>query len=215
MVRQKKVTQTWPTLDVVVAACAAQRINGQYVRHPYQVNGKMYNKTNRELVYSFLEDQSAILDVDRQMAENIKQFYKGYTFKILSGAFVSEFDLNVMKMLEEECIPKSAYNIAILASLPSFYIKAKQRSDAYQRVLNCQGGYVGTVGERVTLHIEVLKSVFSQKWGVWFITAITSKDQAIFFSYKQDLAAGTVCQIDGTVKRQDNNQTQLNRVKVK
>jgi predicted acetyltransferase len=68
--------------------------------------------------------------------------------------------------------------------------------------------------DRVTADIEVLKCVYSQKWGVYFVTAITDNDQSIFFSYKQDLTYGSKLSIKGTVKRQDNNQTQLNRVQV-
>jgi len=68
--------------------------------------------------------------------------------------------------------------------------------------------------DRVTANIEVLKCVFSQKWNVYFVTAITDKDQSIFFSYKQDVSPGTILSIKGNVKRQDNNTTQLNRVKV-
>jgi len=59
-----------------------------------------------------------------------------------------------------------------------------------------------------------LKCVYSQKWFTYFVTGITSSDQAVFFSYKQEVAVGNVLNIAGTVKRQDNNQTQLNRVKV-
>jgi len=36
----------------------------------------------------------------------------------------------------------------------------------------------------------------------------------VFFSYKEEMVVGSVLNIAGTVKRQDNNQTQLNRVKV-
>jgi hypothetical protein len=43
---------------------------------------------------------------------------------------------------------------------------------------------------------------------------MTTSDQALFFSYKQELTIGNVLRIVGTVKRHNNNQTQLNRVKV-
>lgn len=215
MARQKKVVRSFPTLDVVAMACAAQRINGAYIKAPYQLGGDNPRKTNRELVYKFIDDQSVVTDNDRQMAEDVKQFYKGYTFKVLSGDYISEFDRNIMKILEDENCEETGYNIAILASIPSVYLKAKQRKDADIRVRSCEGGYVGKVGERLSLTVEVFKSVFSQKYGIWFISAVTINDQAVFFSYKQELNIGSSLDIDGTVKRQDNNQTQLNRVTVK
>ena len=101
MVRTKKVTRIWPTMDVVAAACAAQRVNGTYIKVPYQLGDENKRQTNRELVYQFLEDESFVTDADRLLAEDIKEYFKGYTFKVLSGAYLSEFDRTTMKILEE------------------------------------------------------------------------------------------------------------------
>ena len=214
MARAKKVTRIWPTMDVVAAACAAQRVNGTYIKVPYQLGDENKRQTNRELVYQYLENDSFVTDADRLMAEDIKEYFKGYTFKVLSGAYLSEFDRNTMKILEEEFTPEG-YNVALLCSIPNNYLKAKKRDEADRRTRFAQGGYVGKIGERLNLQVEVIKCVFSQKWGIFYVTAMTTSDQAIFFGYKQEVAVGTVLNINGTVKRQDNNQTQLNRVKVK
>ncbi len=214
MARAKKVTRIWPTLDVVAAACAAQRVNGTYIKVPYQLGDENKRQTNRELVYQYLENESFITDADRLLAEDIKEYFKGYTFKVLSGAYLSDFDRNTMKILEEEFTPEG-YNVALLCSIPNNYLKAKKRDEADRRTRSAQGGYVGKIGERVNLQVEVIKCVFSQKWGIFYVTAMTTSDQAVFFGYKQEVATGTVLDINGTVKRQDNNQTQLNRVKVK
>lgn len=214
MARTKKVTRIWPTMDVVAAACAAQRVNGTYIKVKYQLGDDKPRQTNRELVYQYLEDESFITDADRLLAEDIKEYFKGYTFKVLSGAYLSEFDRRTMKILEEEFTPEG-YNLALLASIPNNYLKAKKRDEADRRTRFAQGGYVGKVGDRLNLQVEVIRCVFSQKWGIFYITAMTTSDQAVFFGYKQEVATGTVLNIDGTVKRQDNNQTQLNRVKVK
>ena len=211
---KKKVTRIWPTMDVVAAACAAQRVNGIYIKVKYQLGDDNPRQTNRELVYQYLENDSFVTDADRLMAEDIKEYFKGYTFKVLSGAYLSDFDRRTMKILEEEFTPEG-YNLALLCSIPNNYLKAKKRDEADRRTRFAQGGYVGKIGERLNLQVEVIKCVFSQKWGIFYITAMTTSDQAIFFGYKQEVAVGTVLNIDGTVKRQDNNQTQLNRVKVK
>jgi len=213
MARTKKVTRIWPTLDVVAAACAAQRVNDAYIKVKYQLGDDNPRQTNRELVYQYLEDESFVTDADRLLAEDIKEYFKGYTFKVLSGAYLSEFDRTTMKILEEEFTPEG-YNVALLCSIPNNYLKAKKRDEADRRTRFAQGGYVGKIGERLNLQVEVIKCVFSQKWGIFYVTAMTTSDQAIFFGYKQEVAVGTVLNINGTVKRQDNNQTQLNRVKV-
>jgi len=214
MARAKKVNRIWPTIDVVAAACAAHRINGTYIKVPLQLGYANPRQTNRELVYQFLEDESFVTDADRLLAEEIKEYFKGYTFKLLSGTYLSEFDRNTMKILEEEFTPEG-YNVALLCSIPNNYLKAKKRDEADRRTRFAQGGYVGKIGERVNLQVEVIKCVFSKKWGIFYVTAMTTSDQALFFSHKIEIAVGTVLNIDGTVKRQDNNQTQLNRVRVK
>jgi hypothetical protein len=214
MPRAAKVRKQYDTMLVLSAACAAYRINGSYIKEPYQLGDEKPRKTNRELVYSFLEDSSNIQDCDRQQAQDIKTFYQGFTFKVLSGAYLTEFDRNTMKMLEEE-FTTEGYNVAVLASVPSSYLKAKKRDEADRRSRFAQGGLIGNVGDKVNMDVEVLKSIYSKNWNTYYISAINSHDQAVFFAYKQEITAGTLMNIKGTVKRhRDDGVTQLNRVKV-
>lgn len=214
MAQAKKVSRVFDTMDVVAAACAAQRVNGQYIKVPYQLGDEVKRQTNRELVYQFLEDVSFITDSDRLMAEDIKSHYQGKTFKILGGGFVTDYDRTTMKMLEEETCPEG-YNLAVLASVPASYLKSVARDKADSRTRFATGGYIGKIGDKVQLDVEIIKSVFSQKYNVYFATAITKSEEVVFFSYKQDLTIGTLLTIKGTVKNQrDSNVTQLNRVKI-
>lgn len=208
-------------MDVLAAACLAQEMNSGYVKYSMpdrewidEDGNVVIKKTNRELVLKYLEDVTQIGQTYYELAEKIKQYYRGYTFKMLSGAYMTSFDRTVMTMLEEEFTPEG-YNVATLSSVPNTYFKSIQRDDADSRIKNTQGGHVGKVGERHNLQCEVLRSFFSEKWNTHFITAITSSDQAIFFSYKRNIEVSTVLNIDGTVKGFRDNQTQLNRVKVK
>jgi hypothetical protein len=66
----------------------------------------------------------------------------------------------------------------------------------------------------VDVEITVVKSVYSQNFGVFFITAITTDRRAVFFSYRDRLANGHQCRIRGTVKAHRENSTQLNRVRM-
>jgi hypothetical protein len=218
---KNRIQVSYPTMLVLSAAFAAQRTNKGYYK--YSVPDGSYvdgegvpseaKVTNRELVYKYLEDQSNINNEDRANAEKLKAYYQGKLFKVLAEGYVSEFDRSAMKLVEREELIGS-YDMAIATSLPASYFKGVQRDEGEQRAKFAQGGYLGSVGDRVTANIEVLKCIFSQKWNVYFITAITDKDQSIFFSYKQDVNYGSKFAIKGTVKRQDNNQTQLNRVQV-
>jgi hypothetical protein len=64
------------------------------------------------------------------------------------------------------------------------------------------------------LDIEVVKTNFSNLYQTYFISALTTEDQPIFFSYKEGMIPGTKGKITGTVKAHRDNATQLNRVKV-
>ena len=211
MAKAKKIEPTYPTMLVLSAACAAQRVNQTYIKVPYQLGDENPRKTNRELVMQFIADPGTITKEDNDMAASLKSWYQAKTFKILGEGYVSEFDRTAMKLVEREELTGN-YDIAIAASLPNSYQKGAQRDKGESRAKFAQGGYLGSVGDRVTADIEVLKCIFSQKWNVYFVTAITNNDQSIFFSYKQELNYGAKFRIKGTVKRQDNNQTQLNRV---
>lgn len=206
---------------VLSAACAAQRVNGnKYIKYNIEdgtfVNDKgevVKYTTNRDLVETYIEQPEHITDVDRELAEQVRSYYNGKTFKLLTGEYLSQFERNILALLQKESVTEG-YDVAVLASVPNSYFIGIKRDERDRRVKFSQGGYIGTVGERVNIQVEVLKCVFSQKWFTHFVTGITSSDQAVFFSYKEQVSVGTVLNIAGTVKRQDNNQTQLNRVKV-
>jgi hypothetical protein len=221
MPRKSKVRKEYDTMLVLSAACAAQRVNGnKYIKYKLDegifVNDKgevVKYTTNRQLVETYIEQPEHIMDIDRDMAEKVRSYWNGKTFKLLTGEYMSDFERNMLTLLQKETVTEG-YDVAVLASMPNSYQANLQRDQRDRRVKYSQGGYIGTVGERIKTQVEVLKCVYSQKWFTYFVTGITSSDQAVFFSYKQEVAVGNVLNIVGTVKRQDNNQTQLNRVKV-
>jgi hypothetical protein len=106
------------------------------------------------------------------------------------------------------------YDIAVLTSLPSGYERGVKRQTVDQRIAFATGGLIGRVSEKVSVSIEVLKSVFSQTWNTHYVTGITSDEQVLFFAYKQQLEVGKMFDLYGTVKAHRDNTTQLNRVKV-
>jgi len=221
MPRISKVRKQYDTMLVLSAACAAFRVNGnKYVKYDLEENVFVNDKgevvkytTNRQLVETYIEQPEHIMDIDRDMAEQVRSYWNGKTFKLLTGEYMSDFERNMLALLQKDTVTEG-YDVAVLASMPNSYQANLQRDQRDRRVKYSQGGYIGTVGERIKTQVEVLKCVYSQKWFTYFVTGITSSDQAVFFSYKQEVTVGSVLNIAGTVKRQDNNQTQLNRVKV-
>ena len=213
--RTQKVTVNYNADDVWSAACAAQRINGSYVKlsSVSESEPATTKLSNRMIVEQLLTDQSGITDEDREQGKKVRGLYQALTFKILQGKQLSDFDNNAMLIANREVITGN-YDVAVIASLPSCYERGVVRQTADQRVNFATGGYIGKANDKVTLSVEVLKSVYSQKWMTNYVTGITSDDQVVFFAYKQPLEINKNLTISGTVKGHRDNSTQLNRVKV-
>lgn len=213
--RTQKVTVNYNADDVWSAACAAQRINGSYIKLSIisESDPATTKLSNRMVVEQLLADLSGITDEDREYGVKVRAFYQAYTFKILQGKQLSDFDNTAMLIANREVITDN-YDVAVIASLPSCYERGVVRQSADQRINFATGGFIGKVNDKVTASIEVLKSVFSLKWNTNYVTGITSDDQVVFFAYKEALDIGKVLNINGTVKAHRDNSTQLNRVKV-
>jgi hypothetical protein len=215
MARYQKPVLNFNADDVWAAACQAQRINGAYVKLSImsESDPSLDRKSNRQIVESLLTDTTQITDEDREEGAQVRKFYQAFTFKILKGIRLSEFDNNAMLIANRDTI-ESNYDLAVIASLPSCYERGVKRHTVDQRIFFAKGGFVGRVGDKVSPSIEVLKSVFSQQWNTHYITGITGDDQVLFFAYKQPLEVGKMFDLYGTVKAHRDNTTQLNRVKI-
>ncbi len=224
IVRKPKNTMSFPADDVWAAACAAQRINGDYVKivTSYVTNEEILPNslqtptklTNRMIMDRLLADKSEITEADREQAQAVRSYYKGLTFKILQGKNLSEFENNAMVFANRDII-ESNFEIAVIASLPSCHERAVKRDNDNRKLENARGGLIGRVGDKVKVNVEVVRSSFSQQYNTYFISGVTTDDQAVFFSYKEPIDSGKLIIAEGTVKRHGDNTTQLNRVKVK
>lgn len=215
MVRNQKPVLNFNADEVWSAACAAQRINGSYIKLSMisESDSELTKLSNRMIVEKLLADSSSILDEDREQGKKVRAFFQAYTFKILQGKALSEFNNTAMLIANRDVIT-STYDVAVVASLPSSYERGVKQQTIDQRINFARGGYVGTVGNKVTLNIELLKQLWSEKWNTWYLTGITEQDQVVFFAHKTQYDIGTHLTIQGVVKGQREASTQLNRVKV-
>lgn len=206
---------------VLAASCAAHRVNDGYFKAG-QFNVTWHHSgasertprsgvCNRTLTDRFMAAPDSITAEDHETAGKIQSWYRTKLFHVLADQSMSDFELRVMDILDRgQC--QQRWDVSMLVSVPQGYFRAMEREAAYQRTRAAQGGYLGTLGQRLEITCEVLRSGFSAKWNTWYITAVTPQDQVVFFSHARGMAPGTVLKAKGTVKRQQNNQTQLNRV---
>jgi len=215
MAQNQQPVFTFNADDVWAAACQAQRINGSYVKLAVisESDPSLTKLSNRMLAMQLLADPVSITDEDREQSKKVRAFYQALTFKILQGKKLNDFDNNAMVLSNRDVI-SSNYDLAVICSLPSCYERGTKRQTVEQRINFATGGYISAVGNKVSATIEVLRSIYSQKWATTYITGITSDDQVVFFAYKEALEVGKMFDIYGTVKGHRDNSTQLNRVKV-
>lgn len=213
--KSAKNTVTYSANDVWAVACKAQRLNKEYIKFVPEGSKK---ETNREIMYRLLEEGSKHLTVaDKNEGVKVRQHYQAMTFKLLTDDYVSEFDKTAMSIADKDLLD-SKLDIAIIASLPSAYIRSNVRKVQDQTVAQATTDkMVGKIKDRVDLKVTVLKSFLSRKWNCYFITAVTENEEVVFFgSSKINPKIGDSLDIRGTVKshRSDENGmvTQLNRV---
>lgn len=212
----------WTADTVWAAAATAYRVNGgQYLKDPeYAKDGQglwtdqVLHLRNRDIMKRALDDQSMITEQDRDLGARARDWLsKKLLMSTLKGTPMSEFETACQRMvtLEEFDEWTTRYELALVPSQIKSYEEAVQLETAMAGVRNEP---VAAVGEKVDLEITVVKSVYSQNFGVYFITGVTDTKQAVFFSYRERLSNGHRCRIKGTVKAHRESSTQLNRVRI-
>lgn len=214
-------TVSYSTQDVWAAAAAAQRINGEYLKESVSVYDAETGKTNvvkhrnRDVMADFLQDPSKLTEQDRVQGSECRQYLKGrLLMQALAKGSLSDFDQAMNRVVEfEQFTDVSRLELAIVASAPSSWHRGIKQDEI--DALGRGSTHVGVVGSKVTLSVKVVRSNFSQKFGIWFITALTGDNQLVFFSYRNSILADTGLSVTGTIKQHTaDNRTQLNRVRV-
>ena len=221
--RRNTVLQTGHSVsDVWAAACAAQRVNGEYLkegRNIYGDNGEVINtlRRNRDIMLEFLYNPDRLLVEDVEAGEQVRDFLsKNITLRALKGQ-LKDFDQSVSRCLavtDRFYTVAHRYEMAVIASLPSSAHRSQQHQNVTLRMQFARGGLIGQPGDKVKANAEVLVSSYSPQYNIFWIRAITDQDQPVIFSSRQTFDAGINLTIQGKVKAHKDNLTQLNYVKV-
>jgi hypothetical protein len=207
---------------VWASAAYAYRINGgEYLKDPEYAKDdqglwtdRILRLRNRDLMKRALDDDSVITDADRDLGQRACDWLsKTIMIKTLKGSSMTEFETACQGMvaLEEFDEWTCRYELALVPSQIKAYEEAVQLERAMDGI---SAEPIADIGAKVDVEITVVKSVYSQNFGVFFITGITADRRAVFFSYRDRLSNGHQCRIRGTVKAHRENSTQLNRVRL-
>lgn len=222
----------FPTQQVLELACAAQRVNGSYIKESqavYSDDGMyMYLKqTNKMLMLVTAhpaiwtadpKDKPAALEVlseDVALAEEIQKYFKRLMFAAISGE--NDFQTNINSFLNADGIETK--NFGYIACLPSVYARDKAQTKIKKVARSVEGGYLGEIGSQLNdLDCEILESVKSKNFEGYNIDAIISNKMASWLN-KTNLDLGPCVVVKAKVKdhtkhwKHQNDVTRLNFVK--
>ena len=223
MARYKRAPAVnFPTDVVFAAAAAAYRINGnQYVNAlpSYDMpemtfkDGKVPLYLNKTLMLNHAVNQSTITDEDRQLGGFCRVHCQALALKVLKEQALSEFDAKILALATADSITDRDFGL--IACTPKLYMATQKRREIDDKMFDCKNEYVGKVGEKMSMTINVVKCIFSQKFQCHVVTATDDQNRALFFFRGPALEVGKSYKIGATIKRHaDKFQTQLSYVRV-
>jgi hypothetical protein len=207
------------TADAVWAAAAyADRVNGgEYLREPENIlnpdgTWQPGRPANKRLLANALTNPDLVTDADLNTGRDARHWHQGRS--MMDGL---RGELRDFRKTLFEAVSKTAFLstetmfMAVIASQICAWRAGVSEEQARDDVV---AGYLAEVGAKVRAPITVIRSVFSQNYNVFFVTAKTESRHIVFFSYRDRLEPGSKWKIAGTVKVHRDDSTQLNRVKV-
>jgi len=226
------VAKEFPLQQVLELACAAQRVNGSYLKESHAVysadgiymSSKQTNKmlmlvTAHPTIWTAdPKDKPSALEVlpeDTATAGEIQQYFKRLMFSAIAGD--NEFQTNINTFLSSETIESK--NFGYIACLPSVYARDRAQNKIKKVARSVEGGYLGEIGSQLKdLDCEILESVKSKNFEGWNISAIINSKMASWLN-KTDLKIGPCIIVKAKVKdhskhwKHQNDVTRLNYVK--
>ena len=170
--------------------------------------------SNKVRLLQYIIDGDKATEADLARGKELLAHCRGLIMKKLAND-INQYDSVILEVANRDTITDAdRYHLALLASVPQTVARVEQHRQQEEKIADRAQSYLGAVGAKVTVNIEVVRSNFSVNYGVFFTTAKTDQGCVAFFAYKEQLKPGRYS-IRGTVKaHRDDYQTQLNRVKV-
>lgn len=221
----------FPTNEILALACAAQRVNGSYVKETeflFSDDNKVLarKEPNKYLMLVSLalvkpydpENVPArliVTDADRTLAKEIKDFYRRLLFAAVAGE--NEFQTNLNSILGADTVSQNRFGF--LACLPSLYARDLPQNQVKKQAKKVEEGFLAEIGTNLfDLDCEILESAKSKNFEAFNITAIIDNKMVSWMS-KYNLKLGPCVVVKAKVKehsahwKHGNSITRLNYVK--
>jgi len=222
----------FPTQQVLELACAAQRINGSYIKEAENVWAEdgvfMYSKkTNKMLMLCTLDHTIwtadpkdapmplKVLPEDTAQAEDIKKHFRKFMFSAIEGE--NDFQTNINTILSSDTVKQNQFGY--VACLPSVHVRDIAQTKVKRAAQQVEEGALAEIGSTVKdLDAEIISSVKSKNFEGYNIDAIIC-NKMVSWMNKTDLNLGPAVVVKAKVKdcnkhwKHQNDVTRLHYVK--
>jgi hypothetical protein len=222
----------FPTHQVLELACAAQRVNGAYIKESQAVysddNVYMYSKqTNKMLMLCTLDPviwtadpkdapmPLKVLPEDTAQAEEIQKHFRKFLFSAIEGE--NDFQTSINTILSGDTVKQNQFGY--VACLPSVHTRDIAQTKVKKAARSVEEGYLADIGSNLKdLDAEIISSVKSKNFEGYNIDAII-KNRMVSWLNKTNLNVGACVIVKAKVKdhtkhwKHQNDVTRLNFVK--
>ena len=224
--------KAFPTQQVLELACAAQRINGAYIKEDspvYSEDGAfMYLKHTNKMQMLCTLDHTIwtadpkdapmplkVISEDVALAEEIQKYFKRLLFAAIEGE--NDFQTSINSILSGDEVKQNQFGY--VACLPSVYVRDLAQNKVKKAARQVDEGCLAEIGSTVKdLDAEIISSVKSKNFDGWNIDAIIS-NKMVSWMNKTDLKLGPAVVIKAKIKdcnkhwKHQNDVTRLHYVK--
>jgi hypothetical protein len=222
----------FPTQQVLELACAAQRVNGSYLKESEAVYADdgvfMYTKHTNKMQMLVTLDHALwtadpkdapmplkVLPEDTARADEIKKYYKRLLFAAIEGE--NDFLTSINSILNSETVKQNQFGY--VACLPSVQSRDVAHLKVKKAARTVDEGILSEIGSTVKdLDAEIISSVKSKNFEGWNIDAIIN-NKMVSWMNKTDLNLGPAVIVKAKVKdcnkhwKHQNDVTRLHYVK--
>ena len=227
---------------VFAAACAAQRINGEYVKRaytpfvPYRTYGryrndyhapapapkvdpngtKLYNSAVMKAILA--SDRNDILPEDYERAEEVRSYFCSLITLVFDGN-AKDFVKSAVDAATSEEIATNDKLFGVTASLPSIYQRdliRKQQREVLSTLTDVSIPLDERAGTTVRLNATVIDAIYKERWGSTAVNVMVNNligNRVVFFFSKDNWVKGSTYNISGRIKAKGNQTTQLHYVR--
>jgi hypothetical protein len=206
--------------DAITAACAAQRINGRYIKR-YEADKEKGEESNGALIRDILNPEIThvnALPQDIENAEQIIEYLDGKMFELIGGTLHDYWRNLVLLTEQKEFLANDYKTLALIASVPSSYKNAIARENARDEITTLQvnSRHFGKVGDNFEGKVTIISAVFSYNYNKWYHTGLTEDNCLVLFPFAEKLDRGSVIILTARIHKHDeDNKTRLHYVRIK